>query len=79
MMTIRVAKVFSEILGVSPDTITDETSPDNTPQWDSMAAMTLAVAIEDEFDVRLSTAEIVSMRNVAIVRKVLKTKGVADA
>jgi acyl carrier protein len=44
-----------------------------------MAAMTLVVAIEDEFDVRLSTAEIVSMRNVAIVRKVLKTKGVADA
>ena len=79
MMTIRVAKVFSEVLGVSPDTITDETSPDNTPQWDSMAAMTLVVAIEDEFDVRLSTAEIVSMRNVAIVRKVLKIKGVADA
>jgi acyl carrier protein len=79
MMTIRVAKVFSEVLGISPDTITDETSPDNTPQWDSMAAMTLVVAIEDEFDVRLSTAEIVSMRNVAIVRKVLKTKGVADA
>jgi hypothetical protein len=32
MMTIRVAKVFSEVLGISPDTITDETSPDNTPQ-----------------------------------------------
>ena len=78
-MTLRVAKVFSEVLGVPSDTITDDTSPDNTPQWDSMAAMTLVVAIEDEFDVRLSTAEIVSMRNVAIVRKVLKTKGVNDA
>lgn len=79
MMTLRVAKIFSEVLGVAPDTITDDTSPDNTPQWDSMAAMTLVVAIEDEFDVRLSTAEIVSMRNVAIVRKVLKSKGVNDA
>jgi acyl carrier protein len=78
-MTTRVAKVFSEVLGVSPSQITDETSPDNTPQWDSMAAMNLVVAIEDEFDIRLSTAEIVSMRNVAIVRKVLTTKGVADA
>jgi len=79
MMTLRVAKVFSEVLGVPPDTITDDTSPDNTPQWDSMAAMTLVVAIEDEFDVRLSTAEIVSMRNIAIVRKVLGNKGIADA
>ncbi len=78
-MTARVAKVFSDVLGVAADTITDDTSPDNTPQWDSMAAMNLVVAIEDEFDVRLSTAEIVSMRNVAIVRKVLASKGVADA
>ena len=76
---MRVAKVFSEVLGVSPDMINDTTSPDNTPQWDSLAAMNLVVAIEDEFDVRLSTAEIVSMRNVAIVKKVLTAKGVADA
>jgi acyl carrier protein len=78
-MTARVAKVFSEVLGVAADTITDDTSPDNTPQWDSMAAMNLVVAIEDEFDVRLSTAEIVSMRTVAIVKKVLASKGIANA
>lgn len=77
-MTARVAKVFSEVLGVAADMITDDTSPDNTPQWDSMAAMNLVVAIEDEFDVRLSTAEIVSMRNVAIVKKVLTAKGAVD-
>jgi len=78
-MTSRVAKIFAEVLGLSAASITDDTSPDNTSQWDSMAAMNLVVAIEDEFDVRLSTAEIVSMRNVAIVRKVLTAKGVADA
>jgi acyl carrier protein len=78
-MTSRVAKVFAEVLGLSAEQITDDTSPDNTSQWDSMAAMNLVVAIEDEFDIRLSTAEIVSMRNVAIVKKVLAAKGVADA
>jgi acyl carrier protein len=77
-MTTRVAQVFADVLGISPALITDETSPDNTPQWDSMAAMNLVVAIEDEFDIRLSTAEIISMRNIAIVKKVLRTKGVAD-
>jgi acyl carrier protein len=76
---MRVERVFSEVLGVPAGSITDATSPDNTPQWDSMAAMNLVVAIEDEFDIRLSTAEIVSMRNVAIVKKVLTSKGVADA
>ncbi|MFZ2007909.1 MAG: acyl carrier protein [Stellaceae bacterium] len=77
-MTDRVSKVFAEVLGLSAEQITDDTSPDNTPQWDSMAAMSLVVAIEDEFDVRLSTAEIVSMRNVAIVKKVLASKGTVD-
>lgn len=77
-MTARVARVFSEVLGIPPEAVTDATSPDNTPQWDSMAAMNLVVAIEDEFDVTLSTAEIISMRDVSIVRRVLRTKGVAD-
>jgi acyl carrier protein len=77
-MPARVTQVFAEVLGISPDAINDETSPDNTPQWDSMAAMNLVVAIEDEFDVRLTTGEIVSMRNVAIVKKVLQGKGVTD-
>jgi acyl carrier protein len=78
-MTSRVAKVFAEVLGLSAEQITDDTSPDNTSQWDSMAAMNLVVAIEDEFDVRLSTAEIVSLRSVATVKGVLTAKGVADA
>jgi acyl carrier protein len=78
-MTSRVAKLFAEVLGLSAEQITDDTSPDNTSQWDSMAAMNLVVAIEDEFDVRLNTAEIVSMRSVALVKKVLTAKGVSDA
>jgi acyl carrier protein len=72
----RVAKVFSEVLRIPPETITDETSPENTPEWDSLQAMNLVVALEGEFQVRLSTKEIVSMRTVGIVRKVLRSKGV---
>ena len=76
--TSRVATVFADVLGIPVDSINDETSPDNTPQWDSLQAMNLVVALEGAFNIRLSTKEIVSMRNVGIVRKVLKGKGVAD-
>ena len=74
----RVATVFSEVLGIPPETVSDETSPENTPQWDSLNAMNLVVALEGAFNVRLSTKEIVSMRTVGIVRKVLRAKGVTD-
>jgi acyl carrier protein len=71
--------VFSEVLSIPPESITDETSPENTPKWDSLNAMNLVVALEGAFNVRLSTKEIVSMRTVGIVRKVLRTKGIEDA
>lgn len=77
-MSDRVISVFSQVLSVAPEDLSDATSPTNTAKWDSLAAMNLAVAIEDEFDVRLSTREIMSMVSIGIVRQVLRGKGVAD-
>ncbi len=75
----RVAAVFAEVLEIPVESVTDETSPDNTPQWDSLQAMNLVVALEGAFNVKLSTKEILSMRTVGLARKVLRGKGVADA
>jgi len=71
-----VRDIFAEVLGIPSDTIHDDTSPENTPKWDSLQAMNLVVALEEAFNVRLSTKEILSMRTVGLVRKVLKDKGV---
>jgi acyl carrier protein len=73
-MPDRVIKVFSEILRLPAERLGDETSPDNTPEWDSMATMNLVLGIEDEFDVRLSSREILAMRTIAIVKRVLREK-----
>jgi acyl carrier protein len=78
-MHSRVHTLFAEVLEVPVDRISDETSPENTPEWDSLRAMNLVLALEETFDIRLSTKEIVSMRSVGIVRKVLTSKGVSDA
>ena len=78
-MSDRVAAVFSTVLKVPPDSISDETSPENTPQWDSLSAIDLVLAIEDEFQIKLTTREIVAMRNVALVKQVLRSKGAIHA
>jgi acyl carrier protein len=75
----RAAAVFAEVLDLPLESITDDTSPENTPQWDSLQAMNLVVALEGAFHLRLSTKEILSMRTMGIVRKVLRSKGIADA
>lgn len=78
-MQSRVHTLFAEVLEVPIDRISDQTSPENTPQWDSLRAMNLVLAQEETFEIWLSTKEIVSMRYSAIVRKMLAGKGVSDA
>ncbi len=68
--------LFAQGLKVSADQLTDESSPDNTPQWDSLAAMNLVSLIEDTFDVELSTRDIMQMRSIGLARQALKDKGV---
>jgi acyl carrier protein len=76
-MSDRLIEVFAEGLQVAPDTLNEETSPQNTTQWDSLAAMTLVMLIEDSFEVKLSTREIMKMNSVGAARSVLQGKGVS--
>ncbi len=68
--------VFAEGLGLPVDTLDEHTSPDNTPQWDSLAAITLVTLIEDQFDVTLKTREVMRMQTIGLARDVLRGKGV---
>lgn len=77
-MTGRVEKIFAEILRLPPSAVNDGTSPDNTSRWDSTSAIDLTLAIEDEFNIKLTTKEIMAMRSIALVKKILSGKGVAD-
>ncbi len=68
--------LFADGLGLPAHTLSDDTSPDNTPQWDSLAAMTLVSLIEDQYGVELSTRDITKMQTIGLARSVLAGKGV---
>ena len=71
-----VRKLFAETLKVPPESISDETSIENTEAWDSLKHMELIVGIEKLFDVILDGDEIALMISVPAVEAVLKKKGV---
>ena len=77
-MSDRLLEVFSEGLDIPVDDLSDETSPSNTSAWDSLAAMEMVTLIEDAFEVRLKTSEIMKMRSIGLARTVLRSKGVED-
>lgn len=75
----RLAQVFALVLKVPAERLSDDTSPDDTPSWDSLAAMELVSQIEATFGVELSTREIMKMRSLGLARAMLRAKGVTDA
>lgn len=77
-MSDRLLEAFSQGLSLPVDDLSDETSPSNTSAWDSLAAMEMVTLIEDAFDVRLKTSEIMKMRSIGLARAVLRGKGVED-
>jgi acyl carrier protein len=74
----RLISMFAQTLEVDPSSLSEDSSPDNTPTWDSLASMSLVAAIEEAFGVELSTKDIVTMRSIKLARMVLRRKGVPD-
>lgn len=76
-MTDALLQLFSDVLDVPVEKLNDNSSPDNTSQWDSLAAMHLVAAIESKYSIRLSTKEIMKMSSIGFARTMLKAKNVS--
>jgi acyl carrier protein len=74
-MADRLVDLFSRELDVDAAQLSEDSSPETVEQWDSLAAMRLVAAIEEEFSTRLTTKEIMKMRTIGIAREVLRGKG----
>lgn len=60
-MEERVQQVFVQTFNVPEDLINDELKYSEIPQWDSVAHMSLIVALEDEFDIMIDTDDVIDM------------------
>ena len=71
----KVETIVARVLGVKEETISDETSPANTEEWDSFNGLLLATELEKEFDVRFSIDEVVSVKKLADIKAALRRHG----
>jgi len=72
----RLETIIAQVLKIDEDRITDETSPDNTPEWDSFNALLLVTALEEEFKIKFTARDIVGVRNVGDIKTTLKRYGI---
>ena len=77
-MSDKLIEIFAMTLNLPTDAVSDATSPDNTPAWDSLANMMLIAGIEETFGVDLQSNEIVRLNTIGAARELLREKGVSS-
>jgi len=69
-----VILIVAEQLNVSSQSLDRESSFATVPNWDSLATMRIALAIEEEFDLTFSTKELLSIKSIAGIMDLLVAK-----
>jgi acyl carrier protein len=59
----ELKELFANVLNISVTQINQETSPLNTPNWDSLKFMQLVTAFENVFQVKLSIEQIMKLKD----------------
>lgn len=73
----RLCGVMGVVFETELEEVQDADSPQTIAGWDSLSHLTFALALENAFGIRLTTAEIVEMKDVAAVKTVLRRHRIA--
>jgi acyl carrier protein len=74
----KTQKIVEEVLADPTVTFSDELSMSNCAAWDSVATVQIVLAVEQEFDVRFTTAEVAELRSIRGLLELLARYGHAD-
>lgn len=66
---------MSKVLSIKPKSITDSTRPEDIESWDSFNGLVLVTELEKNFKVKFSLEEVVAVKNVGDIKKILRHHG----
>ena len=61
---LKAEEIFQEVFDQPELKIFDEMVAQDVPDWDSLNHITLVVSLEEEFNLRFTTKEVMSWKNV---------------
>jgi len=72
----RLKAILSKVLEIDENKITDETSPNNVPTWDSFNALLLVSELEKAFNVKFTMEEVTAVKCVRDIKEALRRHNV---
>ncbi|MCK4850041.1 MAG: acyl carrier protein [Phycisphaerae bacterium] len=75
-MTEPLKEVIGSVLGVSPQSLSDDSSIENVEAWDSLRQLSILLALESAYGITISTDEAIDMNSISAIRALLDKHGV---
>jgi acyl carrier protein len=76
-MNEKLFQILADTLGIEAGALSDDTSMENTPEWDSVAHLNLVLSLEQAFGQRFTPEEFLRMKSVAAIKTVFAGHGVS--
>ncbi len=72
-MEEKLNEIVSEIFNIDEDEVNDEMTTDNVGSWDSLNHLKLVTAVEEEFEIKLSMAEIEDIDSIGKLKALISS------
>tara|TARA_B100000686_G_scaffold306302_1_gene345610 strand:- start:11900 stop:12124 length:225 start_codon:yes stop_codon:yes gene_type:complete len=73
-MKEKLRTILAEATELEPEEITDESSPEDTPEWDSFAHMNMVAEVEKAYSIKLTMEEVIEMQSLSKMVEVISRK-----
>ena len=75
-MTGPLEDVIGSVLGVSSESLSDDSSMESVQEWDSLRQLSILLALESAYGITISTDEALEMNSISAIKAVLAKHGV---
>ena len=75
-MSEKLYSIIAKVMDIPIDEITDNSSPETIPSWDSFNSYILLDELESEFKTEFTIDEVTETKNVSDIKKHLNAHGI---
>jgi acyl carrier protein len=73
----RLEGIARDVFGDADIVLTDETTSEDIPEWDSLGHVNFVYSVEQEFGVEFSADEFAELSNIGALKRELARRGLA--
>ena len=75
-MTEPLEEVIGSVLGVSPQSLSDDSSIENVEAWDSLRQLSILLALESAYGITITADQALDMNSISAIKALLDKHGV---